>query len=117
MSTLQTRTRIWFCRRRRDLLRCLYGPTGSLTPAFHQTVSSIGFPNSSLGYLHDVALEAAAIEAAGFEREPRFLGNMLRPESVTPGRRPPVGGTLGVVTGASSSCAAMLYDARIARVS
>jgi len=80
-------------------------------------IVKIGFPNSSLGYLHDVALVSGAIEAAGFERETTIFGKhapvlsqSLRPAVHRLEARPMV------VTGASSSCAAMLYDARIRSV-
>jgi len=74
MSTLQ-RTRIWFCAAVASLFALPVWGDGERDTSFGTNgIVKIGFPNSSLGYLHDVALVSGGIEAAGFERETTILG-------------------------------------------
>ena len=80
MSTLQTRTRIWFCAAVASLVAMPAWADGELDTSFGTNgIVKIGFPNSSLGYLHDVALVSGAIEAAGFERETPIFGGCATP--------------------------------------
>jgi len=96
MSTLQTRTRIWFCAAVASLFALPVWADGELDTSFGTNgIVKIGFPNSSLGYLHDVALVSGAIEAAGFERETTIFGKHAPVLSQSlRAARPPVGGTL-----------------------